>query len=558
MIKKAAIYARVSTNDQADNGYSLPSQLDACRTYAERFDYVVVGEFREDQSGATPVAVRPQGRLLTEMIKTRKVDAIIVHQVDRLSRDIVDLLATVRNWLQTGVEVYALDVGKIESELDIVLVIKGWQGSDERKKIRERSMRGKRAKARAGRVVGTRPPYGYDHIRDENGKVVNFKIVEEQAKVVRLIYQWYLEGDESGKRLSASKISKRLSEMGFPTPGELKGYHRKHKGGMWRPGTILSIVSTETYAGIWRFGMRIGPTRHRRPKEEWIEVAVPAIIEKKTWDAAQEQREMNKKFSRRNAKHDYLLSGLLRCSCGHSLSGEYFSNNQYYTCNWRNNHHSNLEERTCWQRSVRAEAIEPDVWDSIVSLFSDQKILEKYLRIAQEEELAALDPKKEELVAVISVIEETEREAIEIGRALRHASGIVAEKLKQRIEEVDKRYEALVGRQEFLEEDLSKTKLTDEAVQDLLKFADDVFLGIENADFDTKRRTMEMLKIKVTVKDKMFYVDSVAGHWEGNIRKLPRSRGISSEKDRTDSDLHLPEQIPLEWRFHARPRLPVG
>lgn len=199
MIKKAAIYARVSTNDQADNGYSLPSQLDACRTYAERFDYVVVGEFREDQSGATPVAVRPQGRLLTEMIKTRKVDAIIVHQVDRLSRDIVDLLATVRNWLQTGVEVYALDVGKIESELDIVLVIKGWQGSDERKKIRERSMRGKRAKARAGRVVGTRPPYGYDHIRDENGKVVNFKIVEEQAKVVRLIYQWYLEGDESGK-----------------------------------------------------------------------------------------------------------------------------------------------------------------------------------------------------------------------------------------------------------------------------------------------------------------------------------------------------------------------
>lgn len=44
---------------------------------------------------------------------------------------------TVRNWLRVGVEVYALDVGKIESELDIVLVIKGWQGSDERKKIRE-------------------------------------------------------------------------------------------------------------------------------------------------------------------------------------------------------------------------------------------------------------------------------------------------------------------------------------------------------------------------------------------------------------------------------------
>ncbi|MBL6961163.1 MAG: recombinase family protein [Anaerolineales bacterium] len=558
MLKKTAIYARVSTNDQADNGYSLPSQLDSCRAYAERLDYVVVGEFHDDESGAMPVAQRPQGQLLTEMIKTRKVDAIIVHQVDRLSRDIVDLLTTIRNWLRTGVEVYALDVGKIESELDIVLVIKGWQGSDERQKIRERSMRGKRAKARTGRVVGTRPPYGYDHIRDENGKVVNFTIIEEQAKVVRLIFQWYLEGDDSGKRLSANQVSKRLSEMGFPTPGELKGYRRKHKGGMWRAGTVLSIIASETYAGIWRFGMRIGPTRHTRPKEEWIEVEVPAVIDKKTWDAAQEQREMNKKFSRRNAKHDYLLSGMMRCSCGHSLSGEYFSNHQYYTCTWRNNHHSNLEERTCWQRSVRAEAIEPDVWDSIVSLFSDQKNLEKHLRIAQQEEQAALDPKKEELGAVIAMIEETEREAVEIGRALRHAAGIVANKLKQNMEEVDKRYEALIERQEFLEEDLDKTNLTDDAVQDLLKFADDVFLGIENADFDTKRRTMAMLKIDVIVKDKRFYVESVAGQWEGSIRKLPRSRGISKAEEGDDSDLRLQEQIPPEWCFHARPRLPVG
>jgi site-specific DNA recombinase len=539
MIKKAAIYARVSTSDQADNGYSLPSQLDACRTYAERFDYVVVGEFREDQSGATPVSVRPQGRLLTEMVKTRKVDAIVVHQVDRLSRDIVDLLTTVRNWLQAGMEVYALDVGKIESELDIVLVIKGWQGSDERKKIRERSMRGKRAKALSGRVIGTRAPYGYDHTRDENGKVSNFMIIEEQAKIVQLIYQWYVEGDESGKRLSANKISRRLSEMRIPTPGEVqKGYHSKHKGSMWRPAAILSIIASETYAGIWRFGMRIGPTRHRRPKEEWIEVEVPAIIERKLWEAAQEQREQNKKFSRRNAKHDYLLSGILRCSCGHALSGEHFSNHQYYTCTWRNNHHSNLEERTCWQRSVRADAIEPDVWDSIVSLFSDQKNLEKYLRVAQQDELAALDPKREELKAVIAMIEETEREAVEIGRALRYASGIVAAKLKQNIEEIDKRYEALVERQEFLEEDLSKKLLTDEAVQDLLIFADDVFLGIENADFDTKRRTMQMLKIKVTVKDKRFYVDSLAGQWEGTIRKLPRSRGISKVEEGVDSALH--------------------
>lgn len=63
MTKKAAIYARVSTDDQADKGYSLtPSQLEGSRQYIERLGYSVVAEFREDHSGATPVAERPQGK----------------------------------------------------------------------------------------------------------------------------------------------------------------------------------------------------------------------------------------------------------------------------------------------------------------------------------------------------------------------------------------------------------------------------------------------------------------------------------------------------------------
>ncbi|MBT3316036.1 MAG: recombinase family protein [Anaerolineae bacterium] len=538
MIKKAALYARVSTNDQADHGYSLPSQLDTCRTYAERLDYVVVNEFRDDASGATPVSLRPQGQLLMELVKTRKIHAVIVHQVDRLSRDIVDLLTTVRNWLQAGIDVYALDVGKIESELDIVLVIKGWQGSDERKKIRERSMRGKRAKARTGKVIGSRSPYGYKHTYDENGRIENFEIIEEQAKVVRLIYQWYVYGDETGTRLSSNKISKRLSEMGFPTPGEVnKGYHAKHKGGIWRPYGVLSILEAETYAGVWKYGMRIGYSHHKRPKEEWIEVEVPAIIDRKTWEEAQLQRKRNKKLSGGKRKRSYLLSSFLRCSCGCAMTGEYFSNHRYYTCTWRNNHHSGLEERTCFQRSVRGEALEPDIWESIVELFSDQTTLEEHLRIAQEAELSAFDPKQEELNAVIAMIGDTEKEAIEVGRALRYASGIVATKLKQNIDEIDRRYEALVERQAEIEEDLSTTKLTDEAVDDLLQFAEDAFLGIENADFETKRRTLEMLQVVVTIKEKRFYVNSIAGTWEGNIRRLPGSRGVSNPKEMMETDL---------------------
>lgn len=524
MTKKAAIYARVSTDDQADKGYSLPSQLDGCRQYIEQLGYSIVAEFKEDNSGAIPVADRTQGKRLAEMVKFREVDAVVVHQVDRLSRDIVDLLATVRNWLRAGVEVYALDVGKIESELDIVLVIKGWQGSDERKKIRERSMRGKRAKARTGRVVGTRAPYGYDHIRDENGKVVNFKPFEEEAKIVQLIYQWYVYGDESGQRLSAGGIAKRLSEMRIPTPGETNsGYHRSRGSGMWHTYTVLSVIERETYAGIWRFGVRIGPTRNERPKEEWIEVEVPQLVDRETWEAAQELRGQNKRFSRRNKRHDYLLSGLIRCVCGRAMSGEYFSDHQYYTCTWRNNHHSHLEERTCWARSVRADAIEVDVWDSIIDLFSNLEKLEKQLRIAQQEELNALDPKLEELNAVEAMMIQTEADAVEIGQALKRATGLVAKSLEQNMAEVNQRYDALCKRQGALQTELSVTQLTDGAIQGVIEFAQDVFVGKENADFYVKRRNLEILKVQVVVDKGRFTIYSAAGEISGEIRKLPKA-----------------------------------
>lgn len=524
MTKKAAIYARVSTDDQADKGYSLPSQLDGCRQYIDQLGYSIVAEFKEDNSGAISVADRPQGKRLAEMVKFREVDAVVVHQVDRLSRDIVDLLATVRNWLRAGVEVYALDVGKIESELDIVLVIKGWQGSDERQKIRERSMRGKRAKARTGKVVGTRAPYGYDHIRDENGKVVNFKPLEEEAKIVQLIYQWYVYGDESGQRLSAGGIAKKLSGMRIPTPGETNsGYYRSRGSGMWHAYTVLSVIERETYAGVWRFGVRIGPTRNERPKEEWIEVNVPPLVDRETWKAAQEIRGQNKLFSQRNKKHNYLLSGLIHCSCGSAMSGEYFSSHQYYACSWRNNHHVHLEERRCWARSVRADAIEADVWDSMVSLFCNLEKLEEQLRIAQQEELAALDPKLEELNAVESMIVQTEADAMEIGQALKRATGLVARSLEQNMAEVNQRYDALCQRQKVLQMELSVIQLTDDAIRGVIEFAEDVFVGKENADFHIKRRNLEALNVQVVVDRRRFKIQSFAGEVSGEIRKLPKA-----------------------------------
>jgi site-specific DNA recombinase len=547
MTKRAAIYARVSTDDQAENGYSLPSQIDACLLFAENLDYSVTIKMTEDYSGATPLAERPQGAWLVDMVKRREVDAVIIYQVDRLSRDIVNLLATVQTWLRAGVEIYSLDVGKIESELDIVLVIKGWQGSDERTKIRERSMRGKRAKAKAGKVVGTRPPYGYKHVRGENGKVITLEPVDERAQIIRLIYRWYVFGDENGKKLTVCTIARRLSEMGVSTPGESsKGYIRKRGAGMWHRSAVLSILSHEVYAGLWHFGVKIGGSRNERPREEWIAVNVPAIIEREVWELAQAQRGRNSELSRRNAKRDYLLSGYIRCACGWSMSGRvYHHNYRYYECTLRNNRYAKLEKQVCNVRAVRADAIEPAVWESIVQLFTNEIELERLLRIAQREELEALDPKQDEYTAIQGMMIDSEREAAEIGQALRRASGIVTKSLEKDMQEVNRRYDALCKRCEILQQELSKARLTDNAIQEALQFAEDIRAGIQNADFETKRRNLELLQVRVIVDGRRFYITCLAGAWEGEISEL--------SKVAIETDLHLP--ISHNYNYKLSPLL---
>lgn len=102
MNKQAAIYARVSTNDQAERGYSLPSQIEACSNFANSKGWNIAGVYADDKSGAVPISERPEGAQLQEAIDTRVIRAVIVYQLDRLSRDIVDLLMTVRDWLRAG------------------------------------------------------------------------------------------------------------------------------------------------------------------------------------------------------------------------------------------------------------------------------------------------------------------------------------------------------------------------------------------------------------------------------------------------------------------------
>ena len=145
--------------------------------------------------------------------------------------------------------------------------------------------------------------------------VVGFEIYEHEARIVRLIFTWYVRDDESGKPLATLVIAKKLETMQIPTPGSQGCITRKGRG-IWSYSAVATIIKNETYSGIRRYGCRAGALRKRLPLEEQIAVTVPAIVERETWQAAQARLAYNNAMSKRNSKHDYLLRGLIKCAWG--------------------------------------------------------------------------------------------------------------------------------------------------------------------------------------------------------------------------------------------------
>jgi site-specific DNA recombinase len=549
-MKRAILYPRVSTDEQAESGYSLPTQLEACRKYAHAHGFEVVAEFAEDYTGTVPIENRPEGSKAYAMLAQDEADALIVYRVDRLVRppeegDEWDTPIPIRGLARLGKELHACDRGKLGTNFADLLIamLDAKTAGDERRKFIERSRRGKYGKARTGKVVGGKTPYGYEH--DENGKIVGLIPNEAEAKVVRLIYQWYVYSDGDGEPLSGAAIAKKLSELRIKTPGETRpGTKRVRESGMWPTCQVLEMLKSEKYAGIWRYGTRIGDTRKERPLSEQVEVEIPAIIDRELWEAAQAQRAENKRNIGHRAKRHYLLRGMIQCKCGRSMCGEFYSNHRYYTCTWRNNRHSGLEDRTCYQRSVRADLIEPLAWEYVMGIFSDAAEFERLLRLAQQEEQDGLEPKRHELDTVNAMLAECETEASAYAAELvKKRTGKVREALEAKVQEFEARFEALSKRRDKLQAELAAgSQLDEKAIQAALQFREDVYQGMVNPDQATQRKTFKRLGVQVVVSGKKAKLSCV-------IPSYVQEVGL-------DSSSYSPGRIPRAHRFRAMPLAP--
>lgn len=223
--------------------------------------------------------------------------------------------------------------------------------------------RGRRGKVAAGIFPGTGPvPYGY--VKAGLKEATRLEIVPETADVVRQIYCWFVHD-----RLTMAEIARRLQARGILPPGKPDYAGRKAAPTLWRSSTVRNMLSHEVYAGIYyanRYQKVSARSSGLRPREEWIPIGVPAIVDRVLWDAAQEHLANGR--SRAHTRAPYLMRSRLRCSCGYAAFGTAAVNNKgqvyhYYECGQR--HRSWLQ---CEVGNTSAEKVDLIVWNRIRAL----------------------------------------------------------------------------------------------------------------------------------------------------------------------------------------------
>lgn len=355
------IYARVSTEEQAKSGFSLESQVRECRKKAgsseckEYIDEGISGEFLD----------RPALSRLRQDVRDGLITKIVCFDPDRLSRKLMNQLLITEEFDRRSVELVFVNGEYARTpEGQLFYSMRGAIAEFEKAKINERMSRGRKEKARQGKVLRDFQVYGYSYDKETEQMVIN----EEEAAVVRLIFDLFTK---PGKVQGMNGIAHYLTKEGIPT--------KKGKS-VWHRQVVRQILMNEAYIGEfyqnrWNTEGMLG-NKHKdpdervrmkeRPREEWIQVPCPAIIDNEQFEYAQKLLQDSRRRWAKKSLNKYLLSGLLRCAdCGNTLTGRRAKNWGKYVYEYSDiKNTAGAKVRGCG-RKVKVEELDHEVWETI-------------------------------------------------------------------------------------------------------------------------------------------------------------------------------------------------
>lgn len=379
--RTAVAYARYSSAGQRD--VSIEQQLRDIRAYAEREGYTLVHEFADHaRSGFKNVSARSEFQAMISAASHGEFDTILCWKVDRFGRSREDSAIYKGQLSRLGVSVVYVMEPIPEGAAGVLTegmleAIAEWYSRNLSENVRRGLMDNARKCLYNGATV-----YGYDGIRNER-----YRINEEQAAVVRQIFQLYIDG------YSLAAIARILNDAG----------QRTESGKLFTINKLYNILKQERYLGIYIFD------------DVRVPGGMPAIIDEQTWEAAQL---MKGKTSRHYDKNpvEYLLTGKAFCGhCSKPMVGDSGTSktgtmHYYYTCQ------SKKRRSGCDKKSVRKDHLEDAVVDFLLSLLTDESEIEKIAdavdKVMQERRNSS------PLRAMETELRETERRISNTNRAI--------------------------------------------------------------------------------------------------------------------------------------------
>ena len=365
---KAVIYARVSTERQAERG-TIGSQVQALRAHVAAAGDELAAEYRDDgHSGAR--LDRPGLDALRDAAEAGLFEVVWCLSPDRLARSYAYQVLILDELARLGVAVRFTDAPGLDEhdpQARLLTQVQGVIAEYERAKIGERYRRGKLFRSRAGEVISRKAPYGYRRIPRGPGGPAHLEIFEPEAAVVRQIFAARAAGT------TIRQICRQLNAGAVPTPTGSRA--------VWGTSTLDRLLRNEAYIGrVYYNRTETIPDRRPgrrsrqvpRPRDEWIAIPCPAIIAEDTFEAAGQVGYDNAKWSPRRAEPGaWLLRGLVKCGpCGvgtscHKMRGRNGTWHRYYYCHNHDPVRAGGQDRRCPERNIRADTLDEFVFAQV-------------------------------------------------------------------------------------------------------------------------------------------------------------------------------------------------
>lgn len=405
----AIIYVRVSSADQVKN-YSLESQIEACKNRAitkfgfKESELIVVVE----AGGMGDDPNRPALNNALYLLEKGLGKKLIILHPDRLTRDnTLQGVVSRRIWnMGVDIEFIEFEVDPDNPESMLMYNIQGSIAQYNKAKIHANSRRGRIQKAKKGQIPSFRRMYGYTYNKKED----NVDINEDEKNVILEMIDMLLNQD-----MSCNQIAQDLSERGIDAPS----------GDIWYQTTVTRILRNKSYTGEFYYGktkvMQINGEKKQlpRPKEEWIKIKIPNIMDQKTYEDVQLAIDRLNNAKGRKSK-TYLLKGIARCGrCGSAAGSGITSKTKngvykYYSCQSKVSKGFTVGTgkplKKCKGKNWRVDIVDEIVWNWVVERINNPKLIitEITNSLGDKSKVETMKISRDKLLKQISSLEKEE------------------------------------------------------------------------------------------------------------------------------------------------------